>query len=215
MTYCRRLSARTTYTQAQKLSNVLQQCTAVQTSESFFHKTSTGGRFIYWSTSIQHAISSTRSLHHVEHTRETCSNEWEKKTTNFASTAYEWNSYCSRDINWSHQMTKPWFSLACNYQTVSGIIFSGITRQLQVSSRSYQALWGRINTQGRFCTSVLGLVLFHSLKQTNSMEMSNISTANKQKTKTKKIAHRVSDLKNHYQLSEIGIWLIWWEYETH
>ena len=96
-----------------------------------------------------------------------------------------------------------------------GLVQHATTRQFQVSSRSYQVLWSRINTQGRFCTRALGLVLFHSLKQTNSMEMSNISTANKHKAKTKKIVHRVSDLKNHYQLSEIGIWLIWLEYETH
>ena len=51
------------YDQAQTLSNFLQQCTAVQTSITYFHKTSTVGRFIDWSTSIQRAISSTRVLY--------------------------------------------------------------------------------------------------------------------------------------------------------
>ena len=58
-------------TDTQKLSNVLQQCTDIQTSVSFFTKTSTGGRFIYWSTSIQHAISFHHAVcTHMEHTRE-------------------------------------------------------------------------------------------------------------------------------------------------
>ena len=52
------------YSQAQTLSSFLQQCTAVQTSITYFHTTPTGGRFIHSSTSIQRAISSTR-VHHT------------------------------------------------------------------------------------------------------------------------------------------------------
>lgn len=45
------------YSQAQKLSNFVQQCTHAQTSANYFHKTSTCKRLIHWSTSIRQAVS--------------------------------------------------------------------------------------------------------------------------------------------------------------
>ena len=69
----------------------LKQC--ADASVNYFHKNSisTGGMLIYWSTSIQRAISSTPGLHRVEDTWETCLMNV-KEMTRFASITFQWNN---------------------------------------------------------------------------------------------------------------------------